>query len=127
MAQHSPESSGSHWWKAAVEAFVRLAPPEQNISNSARVTVYVEQQPLARDGLMAKKQTPLVEPATLSVVRKGNQITVEAATVDRTLYKALRLPSLAVVDPEAGRSFVRRVLGLLHVQRDFATGDEIFP
>ena len=65
-----------------------------------------------------KKLTPLLEPASVTVARVGKNIIIEANTVDRPLHKELRLPSLAVVDAECGRGFVRKVVSLLKIQRD---------
>ena len=76
--------------------------------------------PLATDGLRRKKQEPLLKLMLITILRQEKSITIEAVdtATDVKFESTMKLPSLAIVDPEAGLSFVQRVASKLRIQRD---------
>ena len=86
----------------------------------------VHNVPLNTDGLRRKKQEPLEKLMLITITKQDKSILIEcidSADGDKKFESAMKLPSLALVDTEAGLGFVQRVASKVRIQRD-ASGAE---
>ena len=86
----------------------------------------VHNVPLNTDGLRRKKQEPLEKLMLITITKQDKSILIEcidSADGDTKFESTMKLPSLALVDTEAGLGFVQRVASKVRIQRD-ASGAE---
>ena len=68
-----------------------------------------------------KKQVPLRKPLLITITKVDRNIAIACEGDDGATFEAtMKLPSLALVDLDAGLGFVQRVASKIRVQRDAA-------
>lgn len=87
----------------------------------------VNLQPLEGDGLRRKKQEPLERLVLIEITRADKTIAIVAIDSESgARYETwMKLPSLAIVDPEAGLGFVQRVASKVRIQRNADGGEQL--
>ena len=85
---------------------------------AAQAPLDVDLKPL---DLHNKKQVPLRKPLLITITKVDRNIAIACEGDDGATFEAtMKLPSLALVDLDAGLGFVQRVASKIRVQRDAA-------